>query len=101
MVFLFKVCFSPQALFLLNMGPVDSLPRETHVSRWRAEPNAAESGLYEIHSATTRPVGGVLLQTLVSKDDENLDPKTWSRFPILSGGIEVELAELRSLISQE
>ena len=29
-------------------------------------------------------------------DDENLDPKTWCRFPILSGGYERELAELRS-----
>lgn len=28
-------------------------------------------------------------------DDENLDPKTWCRFPILSGGFERELAELR------
>jgi len=28
-------------------------------------------------------------------DDENLDPKTWCRFPILSGGYERELAELR------
>jgi len=28
-------------------------------------------------------------------DDENLDPKTWCRFPILSGGFEVELNELR------
>ena len=28
-------------------------------------------------------------------DDENLDPKTWCRFPILSGGFETELAELR------
>jgi NAD+ synthase (glutamine-hydrolysing) len=27
-------------------------------------------------------------------DDENLDPKTWCRFPILSGGFERELAEL-------
>jgi len=27
-------------------------------------------------------------------DDENLDPKTWCRFPILSGGFEQELAEL-------
>jgi NAD+ synthase (glutamine-hydrolysing) len=27
-------------------------------------------------------------------DDENLDPKTWCRFPILSGGFEVELQEL-------
>jgi NAD+ synthase (glutamine-hydrolysing) len=33
-------------------------------------------------------------------DDENLDPKTWCRFPILSGGFEVELAELKSLISK-
>lgn len=33
-------------------------------------------------------------------DDENLDPKTWCRFPILSGGFEVELAELRALISK-
>lgn len=28
-------------------------------------------------------------------DDENLDPKTWCRFPILSGGYVRELAELR------
>jgi len=27
-------------------------------------------------------------------DDENLDPKTWCRFPILSGGFERELQEL-------
>ncbi|MGA2232242.1 MAG: NAD(+) synthase [Tepidisphaeraceae bacterium] len=27
-------------------------------------------------------------------DDENLDPKTWCRFPILSGGFEEELSEL-------
>ena len=27
-------------------------------------------------------------------DDENLDPKTWCRFPILSGGFERELEEL-------
>lgn len=29
-------------------------------------------------------------------DDENLDPKTWCRFPILSGGYERELRELRA-----
>ncbi|MDB6070357.1 MAG: synthetase [Verrucomicrobiales bacterium] len=29
-------------------------------------------------------------------DDENLDPKTWCRFPILSSGFEVELAEMRT-----
>jgi NAD+ synthase (glutamine-hydrolysing) len=29
-------------------------------------------------------------------DDENLDPKTWCRFPILSGGFVRELAELDS-----
>jgi len=28
-------------------------------------------------------------------DDENLDPKTWCRFPILSGGFQRELEELR------
>jgi NAD+ synthase (glutamine-hydrolysing) len=28
-------------------------------------------------------------------DDQNLDPKTWCRFPILSGGFARELAELR------
>jgi len=27
-------------------------------------------------------------------DDENLDPRTWCRFPILQGGYETELAEL-------
>ncbi len=31
-------------------------------------------------------------------DDENLDPKTWCRFPILSGGFRRELAALKSLI---
>lgn len=29
-------------------------------------------------------------------DDENLDPKTWCRFPILNGGYEWELEELRA-----
>ncbi|MFC4994357.1 NAD(+) synthase [Rubritalea tangerina] len=29
-------------------------------------------------------------------DDENLDPKTWCRFPILSSGFEVELRELEA-----
>jgi NAD+ synthase (glutamine-hydrolysing) len=31
-------------------------------------------------------------------DDENLDPKTWCRFPILSGGYERELRELRAKV---
>jgi NAD+ synthase (glutamine-hydrolysing) len=30
-------------------------------------------------------------------DDENLDPKTWCRFPILSGGFAKELAELEKI----
>lgn len=34
-------------------------------------------------------------------DDKNLDPKTWCRFPILSGGFERELKELRELVAQE
>ena len=33
-------------------------------------------------------------------DDENLDPKTWCRFPILSGGFEVELEELRRYVDR-
>ena len=33
-------------------------------------------------------------------DDENLDPKTWCRFPILSGGYERELAELKDFVDQ-
>jgi NAD+ synthase (glutamine-hydrolysing) len=33
-------------------------------------------------------------------DDENLDPKTWCRFPILSGGYERELAELRKMVGK-
>lgn len=33
-------------------------------------------------------------------DDENLDPKTWCRFPILSGGFERELAALRAYAAQ-
>lgn len=31
-------------------------------------------------------------------DDENLDPKTWCRFPILSSGFEMELRELRQSV---
>lgn len=31
-------------------------------------------------------------------DDENLDPKTWCRFPILSGGFQHELSEMREYI---
>jgi NAD+ synthase (glutamine-hydrolysing) len=33
-------------------------------------------------------------------DDENLDPKTWCRFPILSGGYERELEELRRYVAE-
>ena len=32
-------------------------------------------------------------------DDENLDPKTWCRWPILSGGFDQELAELRTVVA--
>jgi NAD+ synthase (glutamine-hydrolysing) len=32
-------------------------------------------------------------------DDANLDPKTWCRFPILSGGFTRELAELRAAVA--
>jgi NAD+ synthase (glutamine-hydrolysing) len=34
-------------------------------------------------------------------DDENLDPKTWCRFPILSGGYERELLELRQFVLRQ
>jgi NAD+ synthase (glutamine-hydrolysing) len=34
-------------------------------------------------------------------DDENLDPKTWCRFPILSGGYERELMELRDFVKNK
>jgi NAD+ synthase (glutamine-hydrolysing) len=34
-------------------------------------------------------------------DDENLDPKTWCRFPILSGGYERELRELREFVAAQ
>jgi NAD+ synthase (glutamine-hydrolysing) len=34
-------------------------------------------------------------------DDENLDPKTWCRFPILSGGFDRELRELRAFLNDE
>ena len=33
-------------------------------------------------------------------DDKNLDPKTWCRFPILSGGFERELGELRAYVAR-
>jgi NAD+ synthase (glutamine-hydrolysing) len=34
-------------------------------------------------------------------DDENLDPKTWCRFPILSGGFRQELRDLREVLDSE
>ncbi len=34
-------------------------------------------------------------------DDENLDPKTWCRFPILSGGYEREITALRAAIEAD
>ena len=34
-------------------------------------------------------------------DDENLDPKTWCRFPILSGGFEAELLDMKRLMASE
>jgi NAD+ synthase (glutamine-hydrolysing) len=34
-------------------------------------------------------------------DDANLDPKTWCRFPILSGGFERELDELRAELRRQ
>lgn len=34
-------------------------------------------------------------------DDKNLDPRSWCRFPILSGGYERELAELRAYVAEQ
>jgi len=34
-------------------------------------------------------------------DDENLDPRSWCRFPILSGGFETELAEMDAYVATE
>ncbi len=34
-------------------------------------------------------------------DDENLDPRSWCRFPILSSGFEVELAEMRDWVREQ
>ncbi len=34
-------------------------------------------------------------------DDENLDPKTWCRFPILSGGYRRELREMWAVVESE
>ncbi|HEX8617822.1 MAG TPA: NAD+ synthetase, partial [Thermoanaerobaculia bacterium] len=34
-------------------------------------------------------------------DDENLDPKTWCRFPILSGGFERELQEMKDFAAAD
>jgi NAD+ synthase (glutamine-hydrolysing) len=34
-------------------------------------------------------------------DDRNVDPRSWCRFPILSGNFERELAELRSYVAAE
>jgi len=32
-------------------------------------------------------------------DDRNVDPRSWCRFPILSGGFERELAEMRAFVA--
>ena len=34
-------------------------------------------------------------------DDHNLDPRSWLRFPILSGGFEKELAEMRDWAAEQ
>lgn len=34
-------------------------------------------------------------------DDENLDPKSWCRFPILNSGYEAELAELKAFLRDD
>jgi len=34
-------------------------------------------------------------------DDKNLDPKTWCRFPILSGGFQKELQTLRAYLKAQ
>jgi NAD+ synthase (glutamine-hydrolysing) len=34
-------------------------------------------------------------------DDRNVDPRSWCRFPILSGGFDRELAELRAYVAAE
>ncbi len=34
-------------------------------------------------------------------DDENLDPKTWCRFPILNSGFDKELADLREFLQEQ
>ena len=34
-------------------------------------------------------------------DDRNVDPRSWCRFPILSGGFERELAQMRAFVAQQ
>jgi NAD+ synthase (glutamine-hydrolysing) len=34
-------------------------------------------------------------------DDENLDPKSWCRFPILNSGFDKELADLREYLTKQ
>jgi len=34
-------------------------------------------------------------------DDHNVDPRSWCRFPILSGGFDKELAELRAFVASQ
>ena len=34
-------------------------------------------------------------------DDKNLDPRSWCRFPILSGGYREELAVMRAFVAEE
>ena len=68
-------------VFAVSHGPVAALGRAVFPS---LVPQSVESGRYA---------------PSFHLDDENLDPKTWCRFPILSGGFERELAELREYVA--
>ena len=65
-----------------------------------------------VHGGPVASLGRAVLPALVPQpvearayapsfhlDDENLDPKTWCRFPILSGGFERELEELNEYVA--
>ena len=75
------------AAAVLNQTPLDWRHNLANVQACLAEARAAGVSVLCLPE---------LCLTGYGCEDENLDPKTWCRWPILSGGFELELQELRN-----
>ncbi len=65
------------------------------------QPAVGVVGRTVLPALVPQPVEAGTLRTVFHLDDENLDPKTWCRFPILSGGYQRELRQLRAFIDKQ